>query len=109
MSESSNPNNCNQTHCDTELGVYSSLENVYIFVYFCLAPMSLMPIVRIQAADSDSCADFVWLDSHFPLHTGAIYAIDSSELVVTEGGYVWFSDNQAVGSGGKYSYPCQRR
>ena len=62
-----------------------------------------MCIVRIQAADSDSCTLFAWfVFLWFPPYTGAIYSDDNSELSVTEGGSVSFFNNHANNSAGKY-------
>ena len=68
-----------------------------------------MPIVRIQAAENDSCIDFDWFLSRFPPHTGGIYFTDNSELNVPEEGSVSFSNNHADYNGGEYCHPCHPR
>ena len=70
--------------------------------------MSLMPIVRVLAAGSDSRTDFARFVLRFPPREGAIYMNDSSELNVTEGGRVSFCNNHAGVSGGKYCDSCLR-
>ena len=71
-------------------------------------PTSPMPIVRIHAADSDSCTDFACFVLRFSPHEGALYLDGSIELNVDKDGRVSFFNNHAGGSGGKYCHPCPR-
>ena len=67
-----------------------------------------MPTVKTQAADTDSYTGFAWFVLRFPPYAGAVYSINSSKLHFTEEGSIYFSNNQAGDSGGKYCDPCPR-